>query len=118
MLLVQASTRGRARIKATPEMNEIPIPQCYRRPFKQWLQGEYQHMINPYDDRVPTERQINKMMANLGLHITPVVAQTSIVFAVCTDEDQRMIRAVKIPREIGPADARFIMRVFAVAAGK
>jgi hypothetical protein len=90
----------------------IPIPQCYRRPFKHWLESEYGRAIGV---RRPSEPQINQFMQEHSLHITPVISQTHMVFAICRNENDEMIRAIKIPRVFNRADAAFITRVLAIA---
>lgn len=92
-------------------MTPIPIPACYRRPFKRWLEAEYGRAIGV---RFPSEPEINQFMQLAGLHITPVISQTHMVFAVC-DAEETMIRAIKIPRVFNRADAAFITRVLAIA---
>lgn len=89
----------------------IPIPQCYRRPFKNWLRSEYAQALGT---RCPSEPQINQFMKLANLHITPVISQTHMVFAVCRNENDEMIRAIKIPRVFNKADAEFITSVLAI----
>jgi hypothetical protein len=90
----------------------IPIPQCYRRPFKNWLRSEYARAIGV---RNPSEPEINQFMKLANLHITPVISQTHMVFAVCRNDSEEMIRAIKIPRVFNKADAAFITSVLAIS---
>jgi hypothetical protein len=90
----------------------IPIPQCYRRPFKRWLESEY-------GERLASDVRANPKSTSScnspDLHITPVISQTHMVFAICRNENDEMIRAIKIPRVFNRADAAFITRVLAIA---
>jgi hypothetical protein len=88
-------------------MTNIRIPPCYQEPLEKWLRGEYRDYFRKFHLRY-SQKRMCAMFKMAHLHLMPVLTQTQIVFAVCTEEDDRMIRALKLERQPG-LDAPFII---------